>query len=120
MIEEYKLGLITINSEDYDYDVQVLWNDEVLEWQRDEDYKIKLEDVLPVFNLNPEVVVIGNGEAGMCEVSEEIEKEAELRGINLIIDKTEQATKTFNIRKEESLEEEGRIERVIGLFCLDY
>ncbi|MDD3399941.1 MAG: MTH938/NDUFAF3 family protein [Candidatus Pacebacteria bacterium] len=120
MIEEYKLGLITIDGEDYDYDVQVRWDDEVSEWQRDEDYKIKLQDVLPALEQNPEVIVIGNGEAGMCEVEGEAKRAIEERGIKLIIDKTEQATRTFNIRKEDSMEEEGRLEKVIGLFCLEY
>jgi hypothetical protein len=120
MIEEYKLGLITVDGEDYDYDVQILWNDEVREWQRDEDYKIKLKDILPALEYDPEVIVVGNGEAGMCEVAEDVGAAIEERGIKLIVDKTEQATRTFNIRKEDSLEEEGRPERVVGLFCLGY
>ena len=40
------------------------------------------------------------------------------KGIGLIIDKTEQAVKTFNIICEKSKEEEGRQEKVIGLFHL--
>lgn len=118
MIEEYKLNQVTIDGETYDYDVEVRWDDEVLEWQREEDYAITLEDVMRAIEQKPETIVIGTGELGMSKVSEEAKREIEARGIKLIIDKTEQATRTFNIRKEESEEEEGRMEDVIGLFCL--
>jgi len=40
------------------------------------------------------------------------------RGIKLIVDRTEEATKTFNIINEESEEEEGEKNKVIGLFHL--
>ena len=62
--------------------------------------------------------MIGTGESGMAQVTTRAKKEITARGIELIIDKTEQATKTFNIRKEESFEEEGVQEKVIGLFHL--
>lgn len=120
MIEEYKLGHIIVDGRDYENDVEVRWNGEVLDWDRDEDYVIGPADIIRAIEQNPEVIVIGTGEAGMCEVTEEARKAVEERGIKLIIDKTEQATRTFNIRKEESEEEEGRIEKVIGLFSLDY
>jgi hypothetical protein len=54
----------------------------------------------------------------MAQVTEDAQKEIKMRGITLIIDRTEQAIKTFNVRKEESFEEEGKQEKVIGLFHL--
>ena len=120
MIEEYKLGHIVIDGKDYDNDVEVLWTDEVFDWDREEDYIIGLNDVIGAIEREPEVIVIGTGESGMCQVTDEAVRAIEGKGIKLIIDKTEQATRTFNIRKEDSEEEEGGIERVIGLFTLDY
>lgn len=118
MIEEYKFGSIIIDDKTYSEDVEVRWTGEVLDWQRKDSHVIDVEDVERALEQKPETIVIGTGESGMAEVTEEAQEEIALRGVELIIDRTEQATKTFNIRKEESEEEEGRQEKVIGLFHL--
>lgn len=118
MIEEYKFGSIVIDGKIYNHDVEVRWTGEVFDWWREESHVIDVEDVLSALEQNPETIVIGTGESGIAQVTERAKKEIEARGIKLIIDKTEQAVKTFNVRKEESLEEEGRQEKVIGLFHL--
>ena len=118
MIEEYRFGSITINGRTYTNDVEVRWDDEVLNWQREESHVIDLNCIERALKENPEVIVIGTGEAGFAEVTEEAQEEIKSRGTKLIIDKTEQAIKTFNVRKEDSEEEEGVPEKVIGLFHL--
>ena len=118
MIEEYKFGFITIDGKTYNHDVEVLWTDEVLPWRRAESHVIEVEDVERAVEQNPETIIIGTGESGVAKVTEEAQRFIKERGIKLIIDYTEQATRTFNIRKEESEEEEGRPEKVIGLFHL--
>ncbi|PIS17413.1 MAG: hypothetical protein COT59_00750 [Candidatus Nealsonbacteria bacterium CG09_land_8_20_14_0_10_42_14] len=118
MIQEYKFGSIIIDGKTYHGDVEVRWTGEVLDWRRKESHIIDVEDVERAVEQNPEVIVIGTGEAGVAQVTEEARRFIESKGIKLIIDPTEQAAKTFNIRKEESEEEEGISERVIGLFHL--
>ncbi len=118
MIEEYKFGSIVIDGQTYHNDVEIRWTDEILDWSRDESHIIDVEDVKRALAENPQTIVIGTGETGSAQVTEEARREIKSRGIELIIDRTEQATKTFNIRKEESEEEEGEQERVIGLFYL--
>lgn len=118
MIEEYHFGSITIDSKTYTKDVEVRWTGEVLDWWRGESHIIDIEDVKRATEQNPEVIVIGTGEAGVARVTEEAQNYIKEKGIQLIIDVTEQATKTFNIINEESEEEEGRQKRVIGLFHL--
>jgi len=118
MIEEYKFGSITIDEKTHTEDVEVRWTDEVLDWQRKDSHVIGVEDVERALKQNPETIVIGTGESGIAEVIEEAQEEIISRGVELIIDRTEQAVKTFNIRKEESFEEEGKQEKVIGLFHL--
>jgi hypothetical protein len=119
MIEEYKFGSITIDGKTYHHDVEVRWGtDEVLDWQRAESHIIDVNDVKRALEENPETIVIGTGQSGVAQVTEEAQREIKSRNIKLIIDRTEAATKTFNIRKEESEEEEGKPERVIGLFHL--
>lgn len=118
MIEEYHFGSITIDGKTYTHDVEVRWTDEVLVWERKESHVIDVEAVRRAVEQNPETIVIGTGEAGVARVTEEAQEFIQEKGIKLIVDWTEQATKTFNIRKEESEEEEGRPEKVIGLFHL--
>jgi hypothetical protein len=118
MIEEYKFGQITIDGKNYDNDVQTDWNGEVSEWRRKNSHLILAEDVGRAVDKNPETIVIGTGEDGVATVSEEAKIFIQEKGIELLIDKTEEAVKTFNIKKEDSLEEEGRQERVVGLFHL--
>lgn len=118
MIEEYKFGSITIDGKTYHEDVEVRWTDDVLDWQREESHVINVEDIERALEENPETIVIGTGELGIAQVTEETQREIKLRGIKLIIDRTEAAIKTFNIRKEDSEEEEGKQEKVIGLFHL--
>ena len=118
MIEEYKFGSIIIDGKTYDYDVEVRWTGEVLKWWRGESHVIDVEDVKRAVEQNPETIIIGTGESGVARVTEEAQKEIKSRGIELIIDLTEEATKTFNIIKEESKEEEGKQRKVIGLFHL--
>lgn len=118
MIEEYHFGSITIDGKTYTHDVEVRWTDEVLDWWRRESHLIDVEAVKRAVEQNPETIVIGTGEAGVARVTEEAQEFIQEKGIKLIVDRTEQATRTFNIRKEESQEEEGKPEKVIGLFHL--
>ncbi len=118
MIEEYRFGSITIDGKTYDYDVEVRWTDEVLSWRRKESHVIDVEDIERAVEQNPEIIIIGTGESGAARVTEEAKKFIKERGIQLIVDLTEQATKTFNIRKEDSEVEEGGQGRAIGLLHL--
>jgi len=118
VIEEYHFGSIIIDGKTYNQDVEVRWTGEVLKWWRGESHVIDVEDVKRAVEQNPETIIIGTGESGVARVTEEAQKEIKSRGIELIIDLTEEATKTFNIIKEESKEEEGKQRKVIGLFHL--
>ena len=118
MIQEYHFGSITIDGKIYTEDVEVRWDGEVLEWQRKESHIIDIETIKRAVEQGPEVIVIGTGESGMAKITEETRNFIKEKGIELIIDKTEEATKTFNVICEESLEEEGRQAKVVGLFHL--
>jgi len=118
MIDEYKFGSIIINGETYTYDIEVRWNDEVLPWRRKESHLIDVEDVKRALEQSPDTVVLGTGEAGVAKVTEDCQKFVKERGIELIIDKTAEAVRTFNVIYQDSLEEEGAQRKVIGLFHL--
>lgn len=118
MIEEYKFGSIIINGKTYNHDVEVRWTGEVLPWWRNQSHIIDVEDIKRAVEQKPDTIIIGTGEAGIAKVTEEVKDFILEKSIKLIIDKTEEATKTFNIILEESEEEEGKQKKVIGLFHL--
>lgn len=118
MIEEYQFGSITIDGKTYNYDVEVRWRGEVLKWWRKESHVIEIEDVKRAVEKNPDTIIIGNGESGVARVIEKTQRFIKEKGIKLIIDRTEEAVKTFNIILEKSKEEEGKQNKIIGLFHL--
>jgi len=118
MIEEYRFGSITIDGKRYTHDVEVRWNGEVLEWWRKESHIIDVEDVKRALSQNPEVIIIGTGESGVAQVTQEAQDLINKRGIKLIIDKTGEAVRTFNIIQERSKEEGDKEKKLIGLFHL--
>jgi hypothetical protein len=118
MIEEYKFGEIKINGKVYNFDVEVRWTGEVLKWWRKESHIIDLEDVARAMTQRPDLIIIGTGAWGVAKVTPKAKKIIEEEGIELIIDVTEEAVKTFNIQLQESKEEEGRAKKIIGLFHL--
>lgn len=119
MIEEYNFGYIIIDGKRYDDDsVEVRWTNEVLPWLFRERHLINVEEVKGAADQNPETIVIGTGKSGLAHVTKEAQNYIQEKGIELIIDRTEEAVRTFNVINEDSLEEEGRQRRVIGLFHL--
>lgn len=118
MIKEYHFGSITIDGKDYNYDAEVRWTGEVLPWQRKESHIIDVEDVKGTVEQNPDTIIIGTGESGVAMITQEAKTFILEKGIKLIVDKTGEAVKTFNIINEESKEEEGEQNRIIGLFHL--
>jgi len=118
MIEEYRFGSITIKGKAYNFDVEVLWTGEVLKWWRKESHLIDVGDVEKAVKLNPDTIVIGTGESGVAQITGEAKKSIVEKGIKLVIDKTEEAVKTFNVICDDSEEEEGEQNKVVGLFHL--
>lgn len=118
MIEEYHFGLIKIDGRTFDHDVEVRWDGQVLKWWRKESHLIDFEDVKRAIEQAPQIIVIGTGAYGVAKITERARKEIEKAGIELIIDSTEEAVKTFNIILRESKKETGKPKRVVGLFHL--
>ena len=118
IIKEYKFGSITINGKDYAYDVEVCWTGEVLDWWRNESHIIDLPDIQRALEQKPDLIIIGTGAYGLAKITEKAKQAIKEQRIELIIDKTEEAVRTFNIIKQNSKEEEGKQKKVIGLFHL--
>jgi len=118
MIDEYTFGSVTIDGKAYDYDVEVRWTGEVLKWWRTEGHLFDVGDLKRAGEQNPDTIVLGTGAYGVAKVTEKAKNFIQKKGIKLIIDKTKEAIKTFNIILEKSEKEIGKQEKVIGLFHL--
>lgn len=125
MINKYVFGLIVIDEQQYNYDVEVYSaslnsgvKNKVLKWERETSHLIKPEDVERAVRQKPDIIIIGTGESGVACISIEAQEYILKQDIKLVIDKTEQAVKTFNIIDQDSLEEEGEKKKVVGLFHL--
>jgi hypothetical protein len=118
MIEEYNFGHIKIDGKEYTKDVEVRWTGEVLEWDRPESHLIDVENLERTVEAGPQTIVIGTGDAGIASLTEEAIIFIESKGIELIVDKTAEAVRTYNVLCEDSPEEEGKQRKVIGLFHL--
>ena len=130
MIEEYRFGLIKVSGETYTHDVEVRWFPEsssgsdsagfgleVLPWWRKESHLIDSIDIQRALTQKPDILIIGTGMYGMAKITGKAQEEIRIRGVKLIIDKTEEAVKAFNVIKAK-IEEEGEKKKIIGLFHL--
>ena len=121
MIQEYRFGSIAIDGKTYTYDVEVRSMSsevEVLDWQRDESHDINIDSVKRAVEQKPDTIIIGTGESGVAKVTESAKQFIAEKGIKLIIDITGEAIKTFNVIKQDSVEEQGEEANIIGLFHL--
>jgi len=118
MIEEYHFGHIKILGKSYNYDVEVRWTGEVLPWWRKEGHIFDLPDIQRALDQKPSLIILGTGAYGAVKVTERAQREIRNFGIELIVDKTEEAVRNFNIIKERSKQEEGKEKKMIGLFHL--
>lgn len=96
LIDSYRFGTITIHGKRYHSDVAIL-NDEVKDrWWRRAGHELAVEDLREVLSAEPHVIVVGTGYSGMMQVPKIGEQYLENRGIELIVQKTEEACGIFN------------------------
>ncbi len=111
MIEDYGFGSMTVNGKTYSNDL-ILHGETVLDdsWWREDGHNIAIKDLAGL----PEefdVLVIGNGANGVCQVPEKTIDHVKKTGADVIVEKTGKATETYN-----QLLSEGK--DVIGAFHL--
>lgn len=113
MIDSYEFGMILINGKRYTSDV-IIFPDRILDgWWRKEGHNLYVEDLKEILTAEtqPEVLVVGTGYSGVMKISKEVEETLRSRRIELIVQPTKQACKTFD-----ELSESGR--RTVAAFHL--
>jgi hypothetical protein len=96
MIESYNFGRITIDGKRYSADLLVFPNKIKTDWLRKEGHRLQIVDLKEVLDAKPEVLVVGTGYSGFMSVPPETISYIESEGIELIVQKTTEACKTFN------------------------
>ena len=113
MIEEYEFGRIVVNGKLYTSDVIIHANGVEEGWWRKEGHRVTLRDIDRIVQLNPEVVVFGNGASNRVRVDRKVIEYLESRGVDVIEDDSYSAVKIF-----ESLRRSGkRVVLAIHLTC---
>lgn len=95
-IEEYRFGCIVIDGRSYSSDVII--DDQGVEpdWWRVHGHSLSPEDVRPILDRNPEILVVGTGASGMMVVTEETRRLIRHLGIQLVVERTQRACHTYN------------------------
>ncbi len=96
MIDSYDFGEIVIDGQRYTSDVIVFPDRVKADWWRKEGHQLCVEDIKEAFKEKPNVLVVGTGYSGLVKVLPETEKYVRSRGVELIVQRTGEAYKTFN------------------------
>jgi len=95
-IDAYQFGLIVVSGKKYTSDVIISPDSIRSKWWRRKGHHLCLEDIADIINENPQVLVVGTGAAGVMKVSPEIQEELSTKGIELIVENTEEACRIYN------------------------
>ena len=110
-IEEYHFGSITVEGETCSSDVIISPEGVNASWWRQRGHELCCEDLEPVWEARPEVLVIGTGSSGLMKVLPEADALMRKRCSEVHVLRTPQAWKRFN-----ELAETGR--RVVAALHL--
>lgn len=96
MIESYRFGEMIIDGKAYRADL-IVYPDRIdAGWWRKEGHALCLDDIAKVVAAQPECLVVGTGNPGLMKVLPETREYLQQQGIQLIVEPTEQAYRTYN------------------------
>jgi hypothetical protein len=96
MINSYKFGQINVDGKEYTNDIIIVPAGLMDKWWRRTGHELSTEDIQPVLDAHPEVLIVGTGASGMLRVLPEVKDTLSEKGIELIIETTQEACKVFN------------------------
>lgn len=95
-IDSYRFGRVVIDGQPHTRDVILLPDRVIAGWWRKEGHAVHPEDLDAVLEVQPELLVVGEGAYGRMGVTEETRSALEQTGIALISQPTEEACQTYN------------------------
>ena len=96
MIEDYRFGAIRISGKTYRSDVIIYPDHTDSQWWRKQGHSLVTDDIRDVIDARPDVVIVGTGQPGLMQVSDETLTEMKQLNIEMIVMPTEQACKEYN------------------------
>ena len=100
-IESYDFGRIVIDGTAYSSDV-IIYPDRVdAGWWREEGHSLSLKDIQRVFEYEPRAIIIGTGFYGAMSVPQNVQDCIISKGIELVINNTKDACKSYILFAEE-------------------
>jgi hypothetical protein len=111
-IEAYSFGRIVIDGVTYTSDVILLEERVNSSWWRKESHLLATNDIEEVIRAKPDILIIGTGFSGIMRVPRETQDLLRLKGIDFVIQRTEDACKTFN-----GTPRERRVAAALHLTC---
>ena len=99
-IDSYQFGKIVIDGKAYGSDCLIFGNSVNANWWRKQGHVLDPEDLQPVIEAKPAVLVVGCGAPGLMKVSKDTESTLQREGIELIALDTHKAVARFNALAE--------------------
>ena len=97
MIGQYTTGShMTVQGTNYYQDLKIIHGNVKDNWWRKEGHRLYADDINDILSAKPDVLVIGTGYAGNMSVPMSLRTAIEGQRIKVIVEKTSEATKTFN------------------------
>jgi len=95
MIDNYTFGEFVVDGKTYKSNIELI-GDKLKKHRYLENHLLELKDFKDIFKAKPAVLIIGTGDSGTIHPPQEIINHIESQGIKIIIEKTEEACKTYN------------------------
>ena len=111
-IQALRFGRIVIDNVAFNRDV-IIFPDRIRsDWRRRDGHNLALEDLAEVLESNPEAIILGRGLFERMKVSDDIRELITEQGIELVVLRTEGASKAYN-----ELRERRRVVAALHLSC---
>jgi hypothetical protein len=94
-IESFSFGHIVIDGRAYDQDVIILPDHVLGDWWRKEGHVLHPDDLETVFEIAPEILIVGKGAQARMRVAAKTRQALDAAGIELIAQPTEEACRTY-------------------------
>ncbi|TFF92944.1 hypothetical protein EU546_06890 [Candidatus Thorarchaeota archaeon] len=95
-IEDYEFGRIVIDGKVYTDDVILIGDTVHPDWWRKRGHELQPVDLKEVFNASVDLLIVGTGYYGRMSVPDSTREAIEEEGLNLIVEKTGDATQIYN------------------------
>ena len=101
-IDSYRFGRIVIDGTAYDSDCMIIRGSVLKNWQRRQGHLLYAEDLMPVIDAAPQVLVVGCGAYGLMKVPQRTILLLQENGIRCELLETAKAVQRFNQLMHES------------------